>query len=1279
MDAPETKVAIVGMAGRFPGAQSVRSFWSTVVREGREAITRYDRNGAPDEPPPGTDSAQWVNAYGHLDRSAWFDNEFFDVSPAEARRMDPQHRLFLETTWTALEDAGVDITTFDGLASVYASSSENAYSRQVEADLDPPTPLQNYAISLGNSRDFLASRVGYKLDLKGECVTVQSACSSSLGAVHLACQSVLTGQSDLAIAGGVSVGAAMTSGHRRGYWAEDGFITSPDGHCRPFTDAANGTVPGEGVGVVVLKPLLDAIDDRDRIYGVVSASSINNDGSRKVGYQAPSLDGQVDVIRDALAFADVAPHEVGYLECHGTGTDIGDAIELRALRKVFETHEAQVMAPIYLGSVKANVGHLDAAAGITSFIKATLALHHGERPPLVHANNEAPHSQLEASDVLAISPDPDAWEAPVGPPRRAGVTSLGIGGTNVHVVLEEAPSGPTVDEAAPGRASSLFVWSAKTNTSLASMTETLAQALDRRQGELDREGVARTLQSGRASFDRRRYLVAESLSDVVDSLQSGSFEEGSDAFSSSPRKTAFLLPGSGAYYDGMAAPLLEAEPALRAYLEDCAERLPDRADFDLIDFLSANENVEIDGEPGLEHRQSAVVAFEYALARLLLDWGCEPDAFMGSSLGEYTAACLSGALSLDDMLSMVWRRGELLDTVAGGGMTLVDASMAEVAERSSVADDLDEAIRISASAVAVSGAEDVLTALEAELDESAVRARRLPPRVAYHSSAIDALRDDFTAALADVEFAEPSIPYVSNYTGDWISEDDLRSPEYWFRQMRHTVRLAEGFQTLYDDGVRLYVEVGPGHGLSKFVNMNFSEQSDVVTAPCLSHPRSERRDGSALASAVGTLWLGGETIDWEAFGDPAPTVDLPTYPFERRHYHVQEERPPDAPAVYVNGEPARGSGGPGDNGRAGNGHEHVTTPRTRLEERIAAVWSDTLGLDRVGVEQDFFDLGGDSFLALELREELTTEFGDTVPDRVFFEQSTVAGMAREAKRMIEDPTAGTADTLVRMKTGPEEAPLVFLHPVGGELFCYRDLVHELESRSFKPAVYGLRAPGLVGDAADPEGIEDMAERIATALTDDIAPDRCRIAGWSFGGLLAYELGARLEAKNVPVADLLMIDTEHPEQIRKQTAREDFVTFQGFVRDLVSVRDGTSETPDFLREVVKGATTEERLRRLSEHMRERRGNAWDIDVLERVYSVYRTNAEAYLRYRPERHSLSGRLTIATAALESSRRDAPSDLGWKALLGESIECITFDADHYGIVHPPAVERLAERVAR
>lgn len=1266
MDAPETKVAIIGMAGRFPGASDLPSFWTDVLREGREGITHFDEDGSP----PGTGSdedATWVNAYGRLAHSAWFDNDFFDVSPAEARRMDPQHRLFLECAWTALEDAAVDIASFDGYASVYASSSENAYAQHLETELGTPSALQKYAIGLGNSRDFLATRVGYQLDLRGECLTVQSACSSSLGAVHLACQSILTGQSDLAIAGGVSVGADMTADARTGYWSKEGFITSPDGHCRPFTEAAQGTVPGEGVGIVVLKPLPDAIDDRDRIYGVVSGSALNNDGDRKVGYQAPSLEGQVGVIRDALAFADASPYEIGYLECHGTGTDIGDAIELRALRKIFETDRARLTGPLYLGSVKANVGHLDAAAGVTGLIKATLALHRTERPPLVHTDAHGPHSQLADSDVLAVNATAEPWEAPAGPPRRAGVTSLGIGGTNAHVLVEEAPTSHRPESSASGTSPSLLVWSAKTTPALSSMTDRLGTALTERSDNLSLDSVARTLQMGRAAFEHRRYLVSDSVDGAADALQAHRFKEAPAAVRDAPGNVAFLFPGSGAYQSEMAAELLHTVPALRDALDACADRLPTRADFSLIDLLADQNTPGVPDDPGLQHRQCAIVSFEYALGRLLMDWGCRPDALMGSSLGEYTAACLAGTLSLDDMLALVWLRGELLNDVAGGGMTLVAASPS-VIDDTSVADRVHEAIRVADDTVVVSGPTNALATFEAELDDHEIRTSRLPPRVAYHSPDVEPIREEMVRAFDNVDFQEPEIPFITNRTGDWIAPDRLRSASDWFEQMRRTVHLREGVQTLYSEGVRLFLEVGPGHGLTKFVDLNFPDHDNVLTSPCLSHPRSDESDGAALADTVGTAWLAGQDIDWDAFSPEARAARLPTYPFERRFFHVNED--------------SSEAGGPEDlttadaeNGRPVDNTPPRTAPRTSVEEAVADIWADVLGLSTIGVKEDFFDVGGDSFLALQLRQELSNTFDVVLPEESFWEACTVAGMADKIENQLGDPGAAPEPdgTLVQMNEGSGDSPpVLLLHPVGGDIFCYRPLVDQL---SDDRPVHGVRAPGLRSDDPGPETIEDMATAIATTATDRLALADCHVAGWSFGGLLAYELAAQLTDAGIAVSQLTMIDTEHPRFLRAEIDEDRFLGVEGFGRDLMGVTGAPVDDVDRELQALEERGETEQLQWLSEQMQDRRDEegAWSPDLLRTVYDVYRTNAAAYLDYDPASHPIGGAATLAVAEAEASTRESPPDLGWGSLV-EDLDRVSLQGDHYSVIRPPAVETVA-----
>lgn len=1033
----ERDIAIVGMAGRFPGAGSVDQLWSDVIRSNREALTQVS--------PDGVDTEDGIG-YGLLDGALLFDNEFFDLPPAGARRIDPQQRLMLEYTWKALEDAGIDIESYDGEASMYGSMSMNGgYLRDVLALAAHEGLVGGWDLKVGHDKDYVATRVGYHLNLTGECMSVQTACSSSLVGAHLARQSLITGQSDISIVGGVSVLGSTTGGEDH-FSSQEGLARSMEGHCHVFSPDANGMIEGDGVGVVVLKPLGDALEDGNPIYAVLSGSAMNNDGSRKLGFTAPSADGWTDVIEQALADSDIDRDEIQFMECHGTGTKLGDDVELEALRRVFEAGDRQ--SPLKLGSIKANIGHLDTGAGVASLIKAALALHHREIPPLLFAGEHEPHEKLRDAKLLETPTETQSWEVGDGERRCAGVTSAGIGGTNAHAILQEAPSRETVEESSNKRPYSLLTWSAKSDQALESLTDQLADAL-RSRSDLDLADVAHTLQKGRADFSHRRCLAASDPTPAASELSRRNVQQIPEALRGSPGDIAFLFPGSGAYEPDMGRDLLERDlPTFRKHLDECNEYLKGTFDFDLVEFLGRDVSDDDDWWEGVStaQPQTALVALEYALGRTLIDWGCEPDVLFSSSLGEYTAAGLSGALSMEDMLTLVYRRGELMDEITGGAMLLVDAPMSEVEKRTE-SGEIEEAIRVSPENVIVSGPEEDIDSLVSVLEAEGIRNHRLRLNIAMHSAAIENIREDFLELVTSLEFRKTDIPFVSTRTGKRVEFNDFSDPEYWYEQMRETVLLGDGFEKLYDSGVRLFLEVGPGQGLSKFVDDNFADEDDVVSQPTLSHRKQSRPDGLTLLDAAGVAWMCGATLDWDKLGGEGRTfVSLPTYPFERREFSIQQEnfdamsdRIPDDRAERVevafeilretieqggvslsdrerapstDAEQQAEAGGEAADEEESEGRNideaAITLPRNPLEEKIAEIWSDVLGTDPIGVDEDFFDLGGDSLLAARVVERIHAEVTSDLAIDEVLDYVTIRELAGYTETLL-DGTAEDAD------------------------------------------------------------------------------------------------------------------------------------------------------------------------------------------------------------------------------------------------------------------------------
>jgi amino acid adenylation domain-containing protein len=899
-------VAVIGMAGRFPGAASVDAFWRN-LREGVESVTFFS-----DEEllAAGVDAAlvadpNYVKARAILDGVDLFDAGFFGYTPREAAILDPQQRIFLEVAWEALENAGYDAAGWDGAIGVFAGAGMNAYLGNLVSHPDLLASVGGFQAMISNDKDFLPTRVSYKLDLKGPSFNVQTACSTSLVAVHVACQQLLHGECDMALAGGATVLLPV----RGGYLYEEGGILSRDGHCRPFDAEAAGTIGGSGAAVVVLKRLADALDDGDTVYAVVRGSALNNDGAGKIGFTAPGIEGQAAVISQALAVAGVEPSTIGYVETHGTGTALGDPIEVAALKQAFGgagTVSRGSAGTCGLGAVKSNVGHLDTAAGVAGLIKTVLALHHGEIPATLHFARPNPRLELDASPFYVVD-RLTPWPAQAGP-RRAGVSAFGIGGTNAHVVLEQAPAAAAAAAAAAGRPAQLLVLSARSEAALEEATDNLARHLAATP-ELHLADAAYTLQVGRKAFPHRRVLLCHERAEAAAALAERDPRRLASACTESfSRPVAFLFPGGGAQHAGMARGLHEVEPVFRRHLDDCLERLDALLDFDLRrDLFPVPEHLA-DAEARLQRTSialPALFAVEYALAQLWMSFGVQPQAMIGHSLGEYAAACLAGVMSLDDALALVVLRGRLFETLPEGLMLSVARPESEVLPLLPAGAELSVAAVNSPSFCVLSGSIAAIAQAESALAAHGLEVRRLHIAVAAHSPMVEPILAEFGAAVAGLRLAPPAIPFLSNVTGGWIRDEEATDPGYWVRQLRQTVRFGDGIDELLREPERVLLEVGPGQTLGTLAMQHPARGPQHVFLGSLRHPQDSRPDEDVLLAALGQLWLAGVGVDWRAFsaGERRRRVPLPAYPFERRRHWIElsSTRAAGAPA----GVPAR--------------------------------------------------------------------------------------------------------------------------------------------------------------------------------------------------------------------------------------------------------------------------------------------------------------------------------------------------------------------------------------
>jgi acyl transferase domain-containing protein/acyl-CoA synthetase (AMP-forming)/AMP-acid ligase II/acyl carrier protein len=910
------EIAIVGLAGRFPGADSVDALWE-VLRDGRETISFFtdEELVASGVDPAVLRAPGYVKARPVLRDVETFDAQFFGFNPREAALMDPQHRVFLECAWTALENAGHDSQGFRGAIGLFAGSSMSSYLLSLYADPEIAPTLDPYQMVVGNDKDSMPTMVSYKLDLKGPSVAVQTHCSTSLVAVHLAARALRDGDCDMALAGGVSIRVPQKFGYRY----QEGGQDSPDGHCRAFDAAARGTVFGDGVGIVVLRRLADAIASGDNVLAVIKGSAINNDGALKIGFTAPSVEGQSLAALRALADAGTDPATITYIEAHGSGTRLGDPIEVAALTRAYRG-ETAATGFCALGSVKTNLGHLDRASGVTGLIKTVLALQHRTLPATLHFRSPNPEIDFATSPFF-VDAETRPWESPG--PRRAAVNSLGMGGTNAHLILEEAPASAPTEP--PRRPYQLFVLSARTATALEAGSEALAGWLTERTtlAAADAADAAFTLQLGRRPFAHRRSVVAADATSAAEALRRlDARRVATGVCGDSALRPVFLLPGVGDHFAGMGAELYRLEPVFRQRLDRCCELLAAPLGLDLREILVGTERERAAGSPAgmspdlrrllgrggastrselgpldrTEIAQPAVFAVTWSLAGLLEDWGLRPSALLGYSLGEHVAACLAGVFSLEDGLRLVAGRARLIAALPPGAMLAVPLA----------ADDLAPLLAEGVSLAAVnapllsvlSGPVEAIASVERRLAAEGVACQRLPASHAFHSAMLEPIRGEIAALFRGVPLAAPRIPLLSNVTGTWITPAEATDPEYWAAHSCATVRFADCVRELAGRGGIAAVEVGPGQALSSALLQGWPAAAGPppVAVPTLGHRHDPQPEPASLLGALGRLWVAGCEVDWTAFhsGERRRRIPLPTYPFERRRYWIDARRLPTA-------------------------------------------------------------------------------------------------------------------------------------------------------------------------------------------------------------------------------------------------------------------------------------------------------------------------------------------------------------------------------------------------
>ncbi|HEX3153672.1 MAG TPA: amino acid adenylation domain-containing protein [Candidatus Angelobacter sp.] len=984
----ETDIAIVGLSGRFPGAQNCEEFWRNLAN-GIEPLSHFDEDElvASGIAPERVRSPEYVRKRFILDNIDLWDARFFGCNPNEARMMDPQQRIFFECAYEALESAGHIADSARLRMGVFAGSSPSSYRKLWKSNESFAHLADSFPALLANDREHLVTKLSYKFNLRGPGISINTACSTSLVAVSMACQSLISGECDMALAGGCAIHLPQVDG----LMYQEGGINSPDGHCRPFDIDACGTVAGNGVGVVALKRMDDALADGNTIYAVIKGYAINNDGSLKIGYTAPSVDGQAEVIAMAQALAGVEPETIDYIETHGTATHLGDPIEVAALTKAFRTatKKKQFCA---IGSVKSNIGHLDAAAGIAGLFKVVLALQHAKIPPSLHFHKPNPKIDFENSPFF-VNTELRPWKRN-GHPRRAGVSSFGVGGTNVHMILEEAPAIPP---SGSGRDCHVLLLSAGSEEALSESRKAWAEYLQQNP-ELNLSDSAYTSQVGRKAYAHRQAVLCSSQAAAVAALSDTNHASSvvSGHVPSGHRSLVFLCSGQGSQYINMGRHLYDREPIFREQFDKVCDLLEPVLKQRLLHCIFPSETNCEAAAVGLcqtKIAQPALFCLEYALAQTWKHWGIKPDALMGHSLGEYVAACLAGVFSVQDAARLVSVRGRLMQKAAPGAMLAVNLNVEDASRFTSAS--VSIAAMNGPSWTVLSGLPISIEQIEQQLRETDTGYRRLHTSHAFHSFTMNPILDSFRREVGAIRLSPPQIPFISNLTGTWITDGQATDPGYWVQHLREPVRFAEGAAELLWEPNRVYLEIGPGEALGSLVR-SCADGNVPAVISSLPRPDQNANEIQHLTAAIARLWTSGIELDWKSYhsGERRLRVPLPTYPFQRQSYWIPSvpvgkkktnQSPANAHMKSNAGEKTQ------ETEMRATASEYQQNQRAWIQTELRTILSKALGCpaNAISGTDNLVNLGFDSLLLIQVASTIKKAFKVKVPFRSMVQELSV--------------------------------------------------------------------------------------------------------------------------------------------------------------------------------------------------------------------------------------------------------------------------------------------------
>lgn len=993
-------IAIIGMSGTFPKSKNIKEFWTSLI-EGEELITFYSdeelREIGVEENL--IQNKNYIKADSVIENAESFDYKFFGYTKAEAAAMDPQIRLLHEQVWLALEDAGCNPYKYKEKIGLFLTASDNINWRN-HSLLSKNEMVNPFFLKQISDKSFASTLIAYNLNLRGPSYFMETGCSSSLVCVHVACRNLLLKECSIAIAGGARVSSTNT----KGYVYMDGMIDSKDGHCKAFDKDSSGTITGEGVGIVVLKRMEDAIRDKDNIYAVIRSTAVNNDGHRKVGYTAPSISGQAECIKLAHQIADIKPELITYIETHGTGTKLGDPIEIEALNKAFNYNTIHECA---IGSVKTNMGHLDTTSGISGLIKTALALKNKKIPPSLHFKEANPEINFKSGPFYVNQKLTD-WKTKGGIHRMAGVSSFGIGGTNAHAVLEEFVSDK---QSQNDENFHLIRFSAKSMKSLENYKAELKNRLEEKD-DLKIGDIAYTLQTGRNQFNFNKFLVVKTKEEILSVINESVSDSLFSGKLSPKRKIVFMCTGSGVQYVEMCKGLYDRIPYFKEMIDKGFSQLkevtgiefskiiyPDQITEEFLNIINQNE-----------YTQPLIFIFEFAIAKLLMKWGISPDYMIGHSTGEYVSACISGVFSYEQGLSLVVKRAKLMSMSDEGSMLSIELGASELhqflTKESSIA-----AINSPNSCV-VSGTIKAIDQLQENLQKENIPNSRLRISLGAHSFLMDNILDSFSVELKKVSFSEPKIPFISNLTGKFIKTEEACSIDYWVNHLRHTVQFSEGLINLLQEPETVFIEIGPSNALTTMFQQHQKHNiHNNIAINLIRHPKNEIDDQKFLLMKMGEIWLKGIDINWNEYYENIQInkISLPGYVFEKSKLparvnlfeRLQQEND-KLTFSYENNffeyDEKEEIDEPSEKEREVS--VSYVAPSNEIEFELVEIWEDFFGIQKIGIFDDFFSLGGNSLRALTMVKLIVKYFDIEFSIKDFYGKPNIKDLAYEISLVL---------------------------------------------------------------------------------------------------------------------------------------------------------------------------------------------------------------------------------------------------------------------------------------